>query len=222
MRAVLSLILLACALLAAPMASARAEAVWQAEAGDVIRFNVLRQGKPFGSHTVTFESGPGGALVAKTAVSLKAGLGPVTLFRYRLEASETWKNGALLALTGKVYDDGKQRSVTASRAGDVLNVDGTDYKGKAPGGIIAASHWNFAQTKASQLLSTEDGEILKVKVTAIGREQIEAGGKLIEAEHFRLDSAVDVDLWYDETGRWVKLAFEARGQQIEYVLEGLY
>jgi hypothetical protein len=28
---------------------------WQPEAGDVIRFNVLREGKPFGSHAVTLQ-----------------------------------------------------------------------------------------------------------------------------------------------------------------------
>lgn len=222
MRSVLSLILLSFAALSAPIASARSEPAWQPEAGDVIRFDVLRQGKPFGSHTVTFGAGADGALIAKTKVSLKAGLGPVTLFRYELDASETLKNGKLVSVTGKVNDDGKKRSVTAKREGDVLSVDGSDFKGKAPGDIVAASHWNFAQTKASELLSTEDGEILKVKVTDLGSEQIEAGGKTITADHYRLDSALDVDLWYDDQGRWVKLAFEARGQQIEYVLASPY
>jgi hypothetical protein len=35
-------------------------------------------------------------------------------------------------------------------------------------------------------------------------------------------SDIDVDGWYDDQGRWVKLAFEARGQQIEYVLSEMY
>ena len=195
---------------------------WQPQNGDVVKFSVLREGKPFGSHTVTFRTDAGGGLVATTAVSLKAGLGPITLFRYELDATETWANGKLVAVKGNVNDDGKKRSVTATRKGEALTVNGSDFKGSAPESIVPASHWNFAQTQSRKLLSTEDGEILDVKVSPIGRETIKAGGSTIEADRYRLDSALDVDLWYDDDGRWVKLAFEARGQQIEYVLDRLY
>ena len=61
-----------------------------------------------------------------------------------------------------------------------------------------------------------------MKVVNKGREAIKVGKKTIEANRYLMDSALDVDLWYDDDGRWVKLAFEARGQQIEYVLADLY
>ena len=51
---------------------------------------------------------------------------------------------------------------------------------------------------------------------------INTGGEEIEATHYRLKSDITVDLWYDDQGRWVKLGFEARGQQIDYVLKDLY
>lgn len=208
-------------------ASAQADAPvtpgkWQPSAGDEIRFNVLRQGQAFGSHAVRFEEGPDGSLIARTDVSLKAGLGPLTLYRYQLEAAETWANGQLVRVSGKVNDDGKRRSVTAAREGTALKVKGSDFTGTAPEEAVPASHWNYAQTKTGKLLSTEDGEILNVRVERIGRETILAGGKKIEANRYRLDSALDVDLWYDDDGRWVKLAFEARGQKIEYVLDRFY
>jgi hypothetical protein len=219
-RALLSLFLLASA--AIPASAELSPKAWQPSAGDVISFNVLREGKPFGSHAVTFTTDANGALVATTAVSLKAGLGPLTLFRYKLDATETWLNGELQKVSGTVNDDGKKRSVTATRKGDALNVSGSDFKGVAPAGIVPASHWNYAQILTGKLLSTEDGEILNVKVVNKGRETIKAGNKTIEANRYLMDSALDVDLWYDDDGRWVKLAFEARGQQIEYVLSDLY
>jgi hypothetical protein len=219
-RALLSLFLLASAAL--PAAAELSPKAWQPRSGDVISFNVLREGKPFGSHAVKFTTDANGALVATTSVSLKAGLGPVTVFRNRLDATETWLNGQLQKVSGTVNDDGKKRSVTATRKGDVLNVSGTDFKGVAPAGIVPASHWNYAQTLTGKLLSTEDGEILSVKVVTKGREAIKVGKKTIEANRYLMDSALDVDLWYDDDGRWVKLAFEARGQQIEYVLADLY
>jgi len=195
---------------------------WRPKAGDVIRFDVLREGKPFGSHSVAFETAPDGTLTARTRVSLKAGLGPVTLFRYSLDATETWLGDKLLGVRGAVVQDGDKRAVSARRDGDVLRVDGSDFKGLAPADIVPASHWNFVQTQADKLLSTEDGEILNVDVSRKGRDRIEAAGRMIEATHYRLDSAIDVDLWYDDSGRWVKLALEARGQTIEYVLAETY
>ena len=195
---------------------------WQPEGGDVIRFKVLRQGQDFGTHAVRFEEGTDGSLIARTEVSLKAGLGPVTLYRYNLDASETWQDGQLVKVDGKVNDDGKKRSVTAVRSGKALKVNGSDFAGTAPEDAVPASHWNIAQTLTRKLLSTEDGEILEIRVDALGRDKIRAAGKTIEANRYRLDSALDVDLWYDDDGRWVKLAFEARGQKIEYVLESFY
>ncbi len=195
---------------------------WQPAAGDVIRFNVLREGKPFGNHNVTFEKAADGTLVARTNVSLKAGLGPVTLFRYQLDATETWLDGKLVKVSGKLNDDGKRGTISATRKGNALEVDSTLFNGVAPTGIIPASHWNYAQTQATKLLSTGNGEVLDVKVVSKGRETIKAGNSTIEANRYFLDSDLDVDLWYDDEGRWVKLAFEARGQEIEYVLDAIY
>ncbi len=195
---------------------------WAPKAGDAIVFDVLRKGQPFGSHTVRFDEAPDGALIARTLVSLKAGLGPVTLYRYKLDASEVWKDGKLVGISGKVNDDGTQGSVRAALSGEALAVNGTAFKGNAPADAVPASHWNYAQTRTAQLLSTEDGEIIDVKITSKGREQVKAGGKTIAANRYHLDSDIDVDLWYDDAGRWVKLAFSARGQDIEYVLADSY
>ncbi|MEX1252162.1 MAG: DUF6134 family protein [Hyphomonas sp.] len=219
-RAALSLLLLAASALGA--AAEISPRSWQPEAGDVIRFNVLREGKPFGSHAVTFEKAADGTLVANTKVSLKAGLGPVTVFRYQLDATEKWLNGKLVEVSGKLNDDGKKATLSARRKGEALNVDSTVFNGVAPAGTVPASHWNYAQTQTTKLISTGNGEILNVKVVNKGRETIKAGNRSIEANRYLLDSALDVDLWYDDEGRWVKLAFEARGQQIEYVLDALY
>ena len=71
-------------------------------------------------------------------------------------------------------------------------------------------------------MSTEDGEILDVSVSEQGKEVIVAAGEEVEAARYLLDSDIDVTLWYDEAGRWLKLAFEARGQDIEYVLTKPY
>ena len=99
---------------------------------------------------------------------------------------------------------------------------GTVYDGDAPAGILPASHWNPGQANATQLLSTEDGEIIDVSVSERGRETVMVAGEPVEATRYLMDSDIDVDLWYDDAGRWVKLSFTARGQEIEYVLSQSY
>lgn len=206
---------------AAPVA-AGAPAPWQPEAGDTIHFDVLRKGKPFGTHIVRFSDLEDGGFKATTDVDLKAGLGPLVLFRYSLDSTEVWQGGKLVSLTGETNDDGTRERVEADMSGDMLQVSGSAYQGEAPAGIIPSSHWNIHEAYSSRLLSTESGELLDTEVTRIGRETIKAGGEEIEATHYRLKSDITVDLWYDDQGRWVKLGFEARGQQIDYVLKDLY
>ena len=195
---------------------------WTPKDGDEIIFQVLRKGQPFGTHTVSFDIAPDGTLKATTGVHLKAGLGPITLFHYALSATETWQDGQLVALNGVVNDNGNDGSVSAARVGNWLDVTGTEYTGEVPIGILPSSHWNVAQSQARQLLSTGDGEVIKVEVLDKGPDTVRAGGRTVEAHRFTMDSAIDVDLWYDAQGRWVKLAFETRGQNIEYVLTKPY
>ncbi|MEO0465769.1 MAG: DUF6134 family protein [Pseudomonadota bacterium] len=195
---------------------------WAPQAGDVISFDVLRQGNEFGRHEVRFDEAENGDLLVETEVRLRAGLGPITLFRYRLETEERWRDGQLIALSGDVNDDGSKESVTAVSESGQLVIDGDGFSGSLDLGILPASHWNVGQTKVEQLLSSENGEILDVAVLPQGRETITVDGETVEANKFLMDSDIDVSLWYDDSGRWLKLSFEARGQAIEYVLNSLY
>jgi Domain of unknown function (DUF6134) len=222
MKRFLSLTLACITLLATPALAKSNNTPWSPKPGDVIEFDVLRKGKPFGSHSVEFSEDVQGRLVATTDVSLKAGLGPITFFKYDLNATEVWEDGRLIFLKGEVDDDGDQGSVAAARNGDVLAVDGTKFAGQVSASIIPSSHWNFEATRSSKLLSTGNGEILDVAVVEQGRETIRAAGEQVEATRYLLDSDIDVTLWYDATGRWLKLAFQARGQDIEYVLAKPY
>lgn len=220
---ILASIILAAALVPTALAdNAPASDSWMPSAGDQISFEVLRKGKPFGDHILSFDESEDGALKVTSDVDLKAGLGPITVFRYSLDSTETWRDGALVSLSGETNDDGDRTRVTAESKGDTLSVDGSAYTGDAPADIIPSSHWNIKQMYSDIMLSTEDGELLDITVEQIGREDVAVGSQSIPADHYRLTSDITVDLWYDDTGRWVKLAFDARGQTIEYRLRQLY
>lgn len=195
---------------------------WRPANGDEISFKVLRKGNDFGTHKISFSGDPDGKLVVTSDVSLRAGLGPITVFRYTLEAQETWQDGVLVGLSGTTNDNGDRLQVEAQKQGDGLSVAGSEYAGDVDLGILPSSHWHKGQVAASQILSTEDGEVLDVTTQQVGREIISVAGRQVEADRYLLKSDIDLDLWYDTQNRLVKLAFEARGQNIEYVLTEPY
>ncbi len=163
-----------------------------------------------------------GRLNVSTEVELAVKFGFVTVYRYTLKSEEIWEDGNLISLIGTTSKNGEEFEVAAQTDGDVMIVDGTGFRGEVPVPIIPSSHWNRLQVYRDQMLSTESGEILDIDVETLGRDRVFVDGQPVEATHYRLNSKLSVDLWYDDQSRWVKLAFNARGQEIEYVLSAGY
>lgn len=205
-----------------PLAPATQEFAWVPEAGDVIRFKVLRNGKKFGTHEISFSGDPDGEMRVRSQVALKAGLGPITVYRYALDTTETWLDGILVGLRGNGNNDGKKMQVAATADAANLTIEGTEYVGSVPLGIIPSSHWNIAQIQGTQMVSTEDGEIIPIRTEKVAAEDLTIAGETVRADRYLLDAAIDLDLWYDSQSRLVKLAFETQGQSIVYELQKLY
>ena len=196
--------------------------VWQPYNGAEIKFEVLRKGKPFGEHIVSFEVNPSGLIKATSDVNLKVKVGPFTAFKYALDSVETWDENTLIALEGTTNDNGDKTYVRAVSNGQNLSIDGSAYSGDVPLGVIPSSHWNTEQIRSEEMLSTEDGRLIPMVIIPKGTEMLTIDGEQILTRRYLLDSDIDIDLWYDDQGRWLRLTFEARGQTIEYRLTQLY
>mgnify|MGYP001476626702 CR=1 FL=1 len=53
----------------------------------------------------------------------------------------------------------------------------------------------------------------------LGWDEIEASGRTIRARKYEMRGDLRLTLWYDESGRWVKLVFPFKGSTIEYVMK---
>ncbi len=195
---------------------------WSPKDGTRIDFEVLRQGDPFGRHSLQFERGDNGRLSVSTDVELSVKFGFVTVYKYTLRSEEVWQDNALVSVTGITNKNGDRFTMQARKDGNAMLVEGTGFSGSVPVPVIPSSHWNRLQVYRDQMLSTESGELLDIDVERLGRDTIIVAGEALETTHYRLKSDLNVDLWYDDQSRWVKLLFNARGQQIEYVLTSLY
>jgi hypothetical protein len=210
-------IALAFALILTPVAYAN---TWQPANGDKLEFDVLRDGGAFGHHIVTFKR-EGEKLTVVTDVDLKVTFGPLTLFEYFHDVTETYVGDKLTWVGSRTKNEGKWKTLSAQAHGAGLKVAAEAYTGTLGGVVIPSTHWNQEEMKQAAMFSTETGEMLPMTVKDRGMERVKIGGQTIEARRYDVDSELDASFWYDARGRWVKCAFEAEGSKIEYVLRKL-
>lgn len=182
-----------------------------------IEFEVLRNGQPFGRHAVTVTR-RGDDYVARTEVALRVAAGPLTLFRYDHQCTETWREASLTRLECRTFKEGRSLRVNAEIRDGALHVAGARGDVVLPADVRPTSWWLRPPAGADAMLDTESGTRLPLRITNIGREVITVGGQRISADHVRVQGTVTLDLWYDANGRWVRSAFTIQGQRIEYRL----
>jgi hypothetical protein len=206
---------LALAALAAFCISSAATAT-PSDAGRTV-FDVTRNGQPFGRHTIAV-TGSGDQLRAQSDVAFRVDVGPMTMFRLEQSCTEIWSSGELSGLNCSTLKDGRRTRVRGEVRDGRLFVTGADGEHWFPLGAFPTTWWTQPPTSASALIDTQTGAPMRVRVTRMGRETIDAGGQRIQAERIRVQGALTADLWYDDQGRWVGCAFTVRGQHIQYRL----
>lgn len=179
-----------------------------------IVFDVYRNDTAFGHHIVRFDEAPSGGLAVDIDIELTASFGPVTVFRYEHEAEEIWRNGRLETLNAATFKNGEWDRIDVDRVDRrTLKIDDGEI-----GALPPSSHWRGYGVGTGAILNTETGAPMSVEIEDLGVERIETATGWVEARRIRMTGTLQVDLWYDDTGRWVGCAFEARGQTIRYVL----
>ena len=76
------------------------------------------------------------------------------------------------------------------------------------------AYWDPRILGASQLLNSQTGELLPVRVAESGTEWVEVSGRRVAAARHRLSaSGLQIDLWYAD-GRWVALEAPTPGGRL--------
>jgi hypothetical protein len=198
-------------------ADTTAPARWMPKDGERLVFDVYRNGSKFGQHIVSFTR-KGDALDVKTDIEFRVKVGPVTAFHYVHQSQETWTGAQIKTVRARTKSKGVWREMALDAVDGGLKVAGSAFRGVVPKSLVPSSHWDIRQMKQSEMLSTETGALLPMKVADRGVSAVKTASGTIEARRYDVDSELDASFWYDGSGRWVKCAFETDGQKIEYVL----
>ena len=182
-----------------------------------VEFEVFRDGQPFGRQSVVVSKSDG-ALVAVSQADLKADFGPITVFRYQQSCRETWRDGGLAILSCSTTKNGRRTSVEGAREGDNLRVSEGKRRIDFPAASLPTAWWTKPPVATYDMINTETGQRLPVRVTRIGRDTVGTGNLQVQADHLRVTGSLTLDLWYDDAGHWVSCAFTASGQHMTYRL----
>ncbi len=180
-----------------------------------IAFAILSGDDPIGHHSVSFERN-GEDIIVQIDIGIEVRFAFLTLFRYRHENREVWRDGRLVALDTWTDDDGTRLTVTARQTPAGLRIEGADGTYLASPDIVPTSYWNPATTEQTRLLDTQSGRLLEVAIQPSGLDVMAAGPNEVPLRKYVMTGDLNLDLWYTEHGEWAKIAFEARGSTIDY------
>ncbi|MGB8275992.1 MAG: DUF6134 family protein [Alphaproteobacteria bacterium] len=184
-----------------------------------LTWDVFRNGESIGRHRLVLRH-DGSGLTIENEIDIRVDLAFITLYRYRHHSSETWRDGALFALSAETDDDGSEYSVQARSTPDGgMTVTGTAGSFNAPAGTEPSSLWQIAMTETSNVLDVESGRLLAVHFKRQADELVETGGAKVPATHVSVTGDLTRDMWYGADGMLLKQQFSARdGSRIEYRL----
>lgn len=187
-------------------------------ANNRLDFRVFRKGNDIGRQLLSFST-QGDRTIVDIEIDLMVKLGPIPVFRYKHRGQEVWDAEGFRSFSSETNDDGDDLSVKIDRVGERIEIIGTKFSGFIPGGAIPTTYWNRATIDGRPLINSQNGTVLNLKITDTGRETIAAAGGTLEANGYLLEGDLPLNLWYDDQGRWVKCAFQARGETVQYELQ---
>jgi len=169
-----------------------------------LAFAVMRNGKKIGEQSMTFETGD--ELVVHTVAEMAVKVGPISLYRYRHEATERWRGDAFDSLQTRTDDNGRLLQVSARRDREGVRIVQTSGAAiSAPAQSLPFTHWN-RRIAAAPLFNPQDGKLVKERGMATGRGVVTlADGSSRPAEGVAFHGEVQILDWYDADGVWTGL-----------------
>jgi hypothetical protein len=206
-------ILILASLFAARPASAVDMPGWPADG--IIKFKAFRNGAPLGYSMVRFED-RGETQLVQVSTVFEVGIGPISAFIYLLRIDTVWKDGDVLTLSSRVNDDGDDYSVEVRPGPDALAYSGAKGQGSVERDILPSTYWRTDLTTRDHILDAQYGGVRRITMTDLGTERVPVKGETVSARRWSMRGQLDLDLWYDDAGEWVRLDFTKGDSHVIY------
>lgn len=198
-----------CLSVLATLFSFSAKAATFPQSGQALEFEVIRNGDPIGSHSITFETkGAVTTVDIKTDIVVKVLMVPVYRFEHR--GHEVWQDGRLVLLDSTTNDDGTPLTLHVAASRDGLDVRSNATQGTSPLQSIPGSLWNPAAMAQTQLLNSLNGKLMAVNVSDLGETSISVRGQPTPTRHFTVEGELQREIWYAADGSLAQMRFKGK------------
>lgn len=175
-----------------------------------LAYEITRKGKPLGFQMLEFSRSNKGELIVDVHIEIDFKLGPIPLFKYLHDNREVWRDGQLLSLKSRTDNNGEDVAVDLRFENGRYVGSGSRFEDNLDTPLLSTSYFNPNFIRQSALISSQDGRLLATEVETIGVETLSIDKKPVQATRFRLKGKLRIDIWYTDSGQWVKTEF-ARG-----------
>lgn len=184
------------------------------------RFRVYLDDREVGYHHFHLtQSGAGSRLVSKA--ELEVTFLKIPFFTYRHENVENWSGECLQSITSVTDENGELYRVNGNARDDGFRVTSPDGETVLPDCISTFAYWNKSFLQHTNLLNTQTGEYIDVRVDYLGEQSIRTGSTSRPAHQYRLvTDDLELELWYSQEGQWLALQSTVDGGRLlRYVIE---
>ena len=158
-----------------------------------LRFRVIREGSPIGTHQVLFSLADG-VLTARTEVDIVVKRLGITFFRFSHRFEEDWADGRLRRATSRLDRNGHVVEMTARAEAGAILVRGPDGLGRLPAEAAPLSWWDSARL-AGPLFANDTGQPLALRWS---HQALPGGGTL-----WRATGEEESEGSYAADGTWI-------------------
>lgn len=177
-----------------------------------LRFRVLREGRPIGTHRVTFADQPEGML-ALTEVDIAVRFAGISVFRLTHRFEEVWAGERLLRVASRLERNGRVSELTgrAETGGIALSGGGGSFR--LPATAAPLTWWDARRIAGAPLFDNETGRPLRLTWT---RSPGPGGGTRWRCRDLD-DDAQDSEGGYAADGAWLDWRTRAEdGSSVTY------
>ncbi len=191
-------------------------------ADGVLAFDIVRNGKPIGTHVYRFQREQD-RLEVDIRTNINYRLLSIPVYRFEHRSHEVWHDGRIGSLTSRTNDNGTPIELSVAADAGSLRIAGhrddepVDRE-LAAAGTAPDSLWNQDTLEAARLFSTVGGKPMQIAVEDLGAATFEVDGRSVPARHFRITGEYERELWYSESGILLGVRFTASdGSTVQYV-----
>ncbi|NNL95324.1 MAG: hypothetical protein HKO64_06840 [Xanthomonadales bacterium] len=177
-------------------------------------FRVFLDDREIGRHDFTLQE-QGEAQQINSVADFEYKLLFVKLYEYQHSNTETWKNDCLESIDAKTNANGDRYRVEGEQVAQGFLLRAGSGRELLPACVMTFAYWNPDFLDSTQLLNSQNGELVEVSFSEPEQEELMVRGDLRTAFKYQLQAGdMNIRLWYSETNEWLALESDARGGRV--------